>query len=794
MSSLLPGFEYDIFISYRHNDNRSGWVTEFVKNLEEELAATIKDPVSVYFDSNPHDGLHENHDVDDSLRTKLKCIILIPILSQTYCDTRSFAWKHEFIVFRQQAGEDNLGLKVKVGTGNVSSRILPVCIHALDPSDKQLVENELGGMLRGIEFIYESKGISRPLKASEEDAKANLNHTYYRDQVAKVARAVKEILSATRNPSSLASTVQRPVHTPDLPARSRKKIALVATAVVLVGILSFTYYYFGGFGQKFSTNIDKSIAVLPFHNLSEDTGQDYFSNGIAEDILNHLNKISELKVKSRSSTVQYKDTKKSIFEIGKELGVGRILDGSVRRVGNMVRVTVQLIDASSDNHLWSETYDRELKDILAIQSEIAMEIAKAMRARLTTNEKKNIESELNYDVTAYDYFLKSREMLYKSNIEKQDYEKALFLVNTALKMDPKFARALSLKGRIWFAMSTLGVRQKTWYDSAMHYSSLAMSLDPSLPESYVVQAAINRVLGNHAASRSNYKKAYQLSPNDPLASFRYGRVLLNDNDARGADLILKSVLDEYSEQDPEYYTRLADAYLAAGDIDVAEKLFKKAKSISPGSMFPYYNLGSLYRGIGNFEKAANEMKQAEKINPGFSGSVDQLGWIAYMDNELQIAASYWSRYPEFEAMFEDTTQTIPFRHRLGMTYLKMGKKEEADALFAKARTIQTQLLHRERGVGSPWGNYGSIYYDLAVITAYYKDYPRVVELLDSALIYEVGFPWGYLYDPLLDSLRNRDDFKRVLKKVTDSEEFTKAAFRSAISRMEASKELKTLLK
>ena len=793
MSSLIPGFEYDVFISYRQNDNRSGWVTEFVKNLQEELSATIKDPVSIYFDSNPHDGLHENHDVDDSLREKLKSVILIPIISQTYCDTRSFAWKHEFLAFKQLANNDRLGLKIKVANGNVSSRILPVCIHEIDPSDKQLIENELGGVLRGIEFIYRSQGISRPLKASEEDAKANLNHTYYRDQIAKVARALKELLTVAQNPDFNATVTQRSVRPTNVPSVSRKKIAITAAVVGILGLLSFAYYYLGGFGRAVSKESDRSIAVLPFENMTQDPEQDYFSNGIAEDILIHLNKISELKVKSRSSTLQYKDTKKSIGEIGDELGVASVLQGSVRRVGNKVRVTVQLIDASSDNNLWSENYDRELKDILEIQSEIAIEIANAMRARLTTDEKKNIESELNYDVTAYDFFLKSRELLYKSNIEKQDYEKALILVDRALKMDPKFARALSLKARIWLAMSTFGVRQKTWYDSAMHFSSLAMSFDPSLAESYVVQGAINRVLGNRAASRSNYEKAYQLSPNDPLASFRYGRLLLNDKDERGADLILKAVLDQYTEQEPEYYTELSEAYLAAGDIDVAEKLLKKAKSISPESMFPYYELASLYREMGYFEKAANEMKQAEKINPGFSGPVDELGWIAYLDNDLQKAASYWSRYPEFEATFEDSTQTIPFRHRLAMTYLKMGKKKEASALFAEARTIQTQLQRRERGAGS-WGNYGSTYYDLAVITAYYKDYPKVVELLDSALYYEVGYTWGYLHDPLLDSLRNRDDFKRVLKKVTDSEEFKKAAFRSAINRMEASKELKAVLK
>ncbi len=104
MLSTLPNFEYDIFISYRHNDNRSGWVTNFVNALQEELVATIKEPLSIYFDKNPHDGLLETHNVDKSLEGKLKCLIFIPIISQTYCDPKSFAWQHEFVAFNRMQG------------------------------------------------------------------------------------------------------------------------------------------------------------------------------------------------------------------------------------------------------------------------------------------------------------------------------------------------------------------------------------------------------------------------------------------------------------------------------------------------------------------------------------------------------------------------------------------------------------------------------------------------------------------------------------------------------------------
>src|SRR6478752_1672126 len=159
MPSLIQGFEYDIFISYRHKDNKGDhWVTEFVNALKSELESTFKEDISIYFDENPHDGLLETHNVDKSLEGKLKCLIFIPIISQTYCDPKSFAWQHEFIPFNKLAKEDQFGRDVKLSNGNVASRILPVKIHELDTDDKTIIENEIGGVLRAIEFIYKEAG------------------------------------------------------------------------------------------------------------------------------------------------------------------------------------------------------------------------------------------------------------------------------------------------------------------------------------------------------------------------------------------------------------------------------------------------------------------------------------------------------------------------------------------------------------------------------------------------------------------------------------------------------------
>ncbi|HMC98660.1 MAG TPA: hypothetical protein VKH37_00855, partial [Ferruginibacter sp.] len=189
MSSIISNFEYDIFISYRHKDNKyDGWVTDFVTNLRREAGATFKEEISIYFDSNPYDGILETHDVDKSLEKKLRSLVFIPIISQTYCDPKSFAWQQEFCVFNRLSKEDQFGRDIRLSQGNVASRILPVKIHDLDADDNALLEQEQNGPLRAIEFIFKSPGVNRPLRADDK-REDNLNKLFYRDQINKVANA-----------------------------------------------------------------------------------------------------------------------------------------------------------------------------------------------------------------------------------------------------------------------------------------------------------------------------------------------------------------------------------------------------------------------------------------------------------------------------------------------------------------------------------------------------------------------------------------------------------------------------
>ncbi len=199
MPSIFPGFEYDIFVSYRHNDNKyDGWVTEFVEKLNQELDATLKDKLSIFFDKNPREGLQDTHHVDQSINTKIKSLIFIPIISQTYCDTTSFAWNSEFVVFKTESQNDKIGRTIKLPNGNSASRFLPIKIHDIDIDDVKLLENELSGALRSIDFIYRDAGVNRPLRPIDDEISVVGGRILYRNQINKLANAIKEIIQGIK--------------------------------------------------------------------------------------------------------------------------------------------------------------------------------------------------------------------------------------------------------------------------------------------------------------------------------------------------------------------------------------------------------------------------------------------------------------------------------------------------------------------------------------------------------------------------------------------------------------------
>jgi TolB-like protein/Flp pilus assembly protein TadD len=672
MPSLLSGYEYDIFISYRHNDNRSDWVTEFVNALQEELASTIKEPLSIYFDKNPHDGILDTHNVDKSLEGKLRCLIFIPITSQTYCDTKSFAWQHEFCAFNRLSKEDELGSDIKLGNGNVTSRILPVKIHDLDAEDTRTIESEIGGVLRAIEFIHKSGGVNRPLNAKDDEVRTP-GKILYRDQVNKVANAIKGIISAVKNPNQSPKPNAQYSNAQHLTQKYPRKKLLISTLLFL--ILASALYYF--YSKQPATNkhqlvLDKSIAVLPFVNLSNDPTQEYFSDGVMEEILTHLFKIGDLKVTSRTSVMGYKSSSKKVTEIAKELNVAHILEGSVQKYGDKVRITVQLIDAKNDKHIWAERYDRELKDVFAIQSEVAKHIAGALMVNLSDELQQRIQANPTSNTDAYDLFLKGRKQidLYYLNFELSYVYQGIDYLNKAIAIDSNYSNAHEGLAKAYWVLAQFSPHSGlTFWKDSRKYALKAIELDPNNGMAYANLANVQykKEWDKEAAYRS-YQNALRLEPANlyihwnalafysrssdcislkkeydvlrsmggekpPSEDYRLALCLDQPEAMRSVEasgnhkaMILMhqgkfeeaiEFLEEQKRTTPyniENRSALGEAYAITGNMAMAEQTVKELNSLAGVRNISKVHIASIYLAMGNERKAYQLLEQALEEN------------------------------------------------------------------------------------------------------------------------------------------------------------------------------------
>lgn len=406
MTSVIEGFSYDIFISYRQKDNKyDGWITEFVGNLKKEIEATFKEDISIYFDSNPHDGLLETHDVDASLKEKLKCLVFIPIISQTYCDPKSFAWEHEFKAFAEQASKDKYGLMVKLPNGNVASRILPVRIHDITECDVKLFETITGSFLRGIDFIYKEPGVNRPLRSNEENPNNNLNHTIYRNQVNKVANAIKEVITALEHEGGMNEVVTESGIKSKSGSGNKRVTAIITVSALVLAFLILGLIFIPKWSRS-GNQVEKSIAVLPFKLLSDEPDKQYLADGMMDAITLHLSKINDLRVISRTSVEQYRNPTKTTTVIGKELGVQYLLEGSFQKFGDSVRLIVQLIRTGKEGHLWAENYDRLWINIYSVQSEVAKAVSRELDAVITPEEAEKLTERPTENLEAYQAYLR----------------------------------------------------------------------------------------------------------------------------------------------------------------------------------------------------------------------------------------------------------------------------------------------------------------------------------------------------------------------------------------------------
>ena len=687
MASLIPSFEYDIFISYRQKDNKGDhWVTGFVDALKTELESTFKEDIAIYFDENPHDGLHEMHDVDGSLKEKIKCLIFIPFLSRTYCDPQSFAWQHEFLPFRDFATGDGFGLKVRLANGNVTSRILPVRIYELSAEDAASFETETKGPIRAIDFVFKSAGVNRPLLPTDKK-EDNLSHTVYRDQVNKLANVIGDIIASMKKPAEVSThqseNKQQAIQTPDNVSRKKTWTSVIGLLVLVAAIW---------FGTKLLNSNqpeevpDKSIAVLPFTDISDAKDQAYFSDGMMVEILDHLFKIPGLRIIPRNSTLAYKNSNKSLKEIAKELTVVNLIQGSVRKSGNRVKISIQLINGLTEQYLWQQTYDRDLADVFAVQSDVATQIANALKAQITPEVKDRIRAIPTKNQEAYDLYLKGNEEAGKTweTFDTRHMKDGIGYFKSAIALDSTFADAYTSLGNCYWGLAHFDpIYTSEYWKQSKTYLTKAIALDPTSGWAYSSMAVVQQLWDlDRIGARQSFKKAIQLTPSNPNIHndlfYFYWRTMDCDS-MRITNQTIKTLKPEFYSHNHIVFTYICSRNLTA------------LNTLSPPESIISLDGTSEMERLLILKRYADVIAQLGNLNMESMGGV--LGFIV---EPLGTALALSGKKTEARALIEKYENQLKSKNQLSAIaaiYMALGEEDKAYGYLEKALADRDLRMH-----------------------------------------------------------------------------------------------------
>ena len=377
----------------------------------------------------------------------------------------------------------------------------------------------------------------------------------------------------------------------------------------------------------------KRIAVLPFLNMSPDPNDQYFADGITEEIISIVSGISGLSVISRTSVMGYKGTTKKLGEIGRELDVGSILEGSFRKAGNRIRITTQLIDVVGDKHLWAQNYDKNLDDIFAVQSEIAEKVAGELKTRLLESEKRTLEKKPTENIEAYTCFLRGRE-LYREETEAS-LRQALSLFEKAIELDPSFARAYVGIAECHQLLATAGYEPPDVCLPAVKSSlERAIDLDPDLPEAHASLSEMFFNVDDLPGMEAEARRALDLNPSLPEPYSMLSELAALKGDP--AEMVRQNEtayrLDPIR---PRFIYYVGTAYLYTGRESEALQFWKKTEQLAPA--YTCRGMTEYYLAKGDLEKAREFHAKAEKLEPTDPRIMWLGGFIAAMEGDRERA-------------------------------------------------------------------------------------------------------------------------------------------------------------
>jgi TolB-like protein len=381
-------------------------------------------------------------------------------------------------------------------------------------------------------------------------------------------------------------------------------------------------------------SLEKSrIAVLPFANMSPDPADEYFADGMTEELIDRLAQIKSLKVIARTSVMNYKKKEKNVSQIAKELSVGSAVEGSVRKAGNRIRVTVQLIDAVTEEHLWSSHYDKTLDDIFAVQSEIAEKVAGELQTKLLDSEKRTLEKKPTENTEAYNNFLRGRE-LHRDGTDAS-LKQAIALFEKAIQLDPTFARAYAELAECHRLLADSGYEPADVSQATLKpLLERALKLDPNLPEGHAVLAEMHYGEDDVPAAEAEARRALELNPSLPDAYWMLFELAALRGDSEG---MIRQIETAYSLDPirPDFIYRVGLAYFWSGREQEALEFWKKNEQLAPA--FSYRGMTEYYLAKGNLEEAKEFYAKAEKLDPTNSRIIWMGGYIAAMEGDSEKA-------------------------------------------------------------------------------------------------------------------------------------------------------------
>lgn len=810
MASLIPGFEYDVFISYRQKDNKhDGWVTQFVNNLKGELESTFKEEIGVYFDTNPYDGLLETHDVEASLREKLKCLVFIPVISRTYCDPKSFAWEREFKAFVELASLDQFGLKIKLSNGNVANRVLPVRIHDLDSADTKLCESILGGVLRGVDFIYREPGVNRPLTPLDED-ETRLNNPRYRNQINKLANTISDIVSGITTsyniqPQADISVINQPAgrssfaesltekiskkkktelldfKSTKTPSEAGKIKAIALSSLTIFAIVVILMLFYSGSSLPFSKR-DWTL-ITDFENLTQNNVFDkslYTAFSLTASQSRYINvfprsRMIETMNRMKIQNLEMVDEKRG-REIALREGINLFIVPGISKAGNSYSLTAKIVETRSGNTLKSEVFYAESED--GILSELD---------RLSRKVRRDLGESL-YGIAMQAKPLKkvtTRSLealkLYSLGIDQHlnlDFEGAKNYYAQALIADTGFTSARASLGNINIekfdpvegqkllsqaikSVDNLTDREKlgilAFYSvnveknipKGIEYTSMRIELYPDDAIAHNNLGWYYQKEGDYERAASEYKKAIRIDNNMALT---YGGIIMIYLDKLvniDSAMVWSEKLINENPQNPWGFFYMGSAYICLDSLERAENCFRKSRDISPDIFFNLYRLAHSCRLQGHYSEAILILRNILEINKNEASAYYDLG-VNYeaMGNPEESRKNF--------CIFKKigTDQWLIKYPGMAKTYLalaavsaRLGEMDYSDQMLQKAVTIDS-----------------SMHFSFAEIFCLQDKIPEALIQLDHALSYGYRDLCWLKMDPDLQPLKYDIRFHKLLDK------------------------------